>query len=116
MREEEAKNAFQSSEQTADTVIPGENPEAEATIAQVHPEIAASAAERLIDAIEIHHVERLKKENDARHPVLEQLGMTSKEYIVKSVNEIHQQEMESALLLLPLQYLTEFMKVQPTQQ
>ena len=111
-REEESKNAFQSSEQNADVIIPGTNPEAEASIAQVHPEIAASAAERLIDAIEMHHVENLKNKNDAKHPILVQLGLSSKEYITKTINDIHQQELESALLLLPMQYLTEFMKVQ----
>ena len=111
IREQEAKNAFQSSEQNADLVIAGVNPDAEATITQVHPEIAASAAERLIDAIEIHHVEGLKNENDAKHPVLVQLKLTSKQYIVKTINDIHQQELESALLLLPMQYLSNFMKV-----
>ena len=37
------------------------NPEAEATIPQVSPEIAASAAERLVESIEIHKIEKLKK-------------------------------------------------------
>jgi U3 small nucleolar RNA-associated protein 12 len=53
-REEEAKNAYQTGEQEADTVIPGINPDAEAAVAQIHPDLAANAAERLIDSIEIH--------------------------------------------------------------
>ena len=84
---------------------------AEAGIAQVHPEIAASAAERLIDAIEIHHLEAVKNEKDAKHPVLAQLNCSSIEYVIKCVNGIQQQEIESALLLLPVQYLAEFMKI-----
>ena len=62
-REEEAKQAMMSSEVNADTIIPGVNPDAEATIAQVNPEMAASAAERLIESIEINRLEKSKKPN-----------------------------------------------------
>jgi len=110
-REEEAKNAYQTGEQEADTVIPGINPDAEAAVAQIHPDLAANAAERLIDSIEIHFQEKAKNEKDAKHPILAQLALSSVDYVIKSINEIHQQELESALLLLPMQFLTEFMKI-----
>jgi len=53
----------------------------------------------------------VKNEKDAKHPILAQLALSSVDYVIKSINEIHQQELESALLLLPMQFLTEFMKV-----
>ena len=56
-------------------------------------------------------MEILKKEKDAKHPVLSQLKCNSVEYVIRCVNSIQQQEIESALLLLPLQYLAEFMKI-----
>ena len=55
--------------------------------------------------------EKVKNEKDAKHPILAQLALSSVDYVIKSINEIHQQELESALLLLPMQFLTEFMKV-----
>ena len=52
----------------------------------------------------------MKNEKDAKHTILAQLALSSVDYVIKSINEIHQQELESALLLLPMQFLTEFMK------
>jgi len=109
-REEEAKLALQSSEVHADQVIAGVNPETEeATLAQVDIEQAASAAERLIESIEIHQASRRDKTYE--HPILANLGLSSFEYCVKSLTDIHINEMESALLLLPMGLLGVMMGV-----
>ena len=37
--------------------------------------------------------------------------MSSFDYCIKAINEVHQQELDSALLLLPTEYLLEFMNL-----
>ena len=51
------------------------------------------------------------KFSEPKHPILENIGITSFDYVIKSANEVHQQELESALLLLPIEYLLEFMNL-----
>ena len=48
---------------------------------------------------------------EPKHPILENIGITAFDYVIKSANEVHQQELESALLLLPIEYLLEFMNL-----
>ena len=51
------------------------------------------------------------KSSEPKHPILENIGITAFDYVIKSANEVHQQELESALLLLPIEYLLEFMNL-----
>jgi len=48
---------------------------------------------------------------EPKHPILENIGISAFDYVIKSANEVHQQELESALLLLPIEYLLEFMNL-----